>query len=112
MIQKSLTGMAVAVAGVALSIGAGAGVASAAPDLGPAINTTCNYEQLVSALHAQDPNVANAFNQMPILQRGLRDFIAAGPDARTRQAHNVSSAPAFQPYIGTIAAAFNTCNNF
>lgn len=112
MIQLSLTKLAVGLGGLALTLTAGAGVASAAPDLGPAINTTCTYPQLVSALNAQDPQVGTVFSQTPILQKGLRDFIEAGPEARTRQAHNVSAAPAFQPYIGTIAAAFNTCNNF
>jgi hemophore-related protein len=112
MIQLSLTRLAVAVGGLALSLGAGAGIASAAPDLGPAINTTCNYPQLVAALNAQDPQVGQVFSQTPILQKGLRDFIAAGPDKRAIQAQNVASAPMFQPYIGTIAAAFDTCNNF
>ena len=55
MIKVSLTSMAAAVGGLALSLAAGAGVASAAPDLGPAVNTTCSYPQLVSALNAQGP---------------------------------------------------------
>ncbi|MDQ2638877.1 MAG: hemophore-related protein, partial [Actinomycetota bacterium] len=62
MIQLSMTRLAVVVGGVALSLGAGVGVASAAPDLGPAINTTCSYPQLVAALEAQNPQVAAAFN--------------------------------------------------
>ncbi|MGA8125027.1 MAG: hemophore-related protein, partial [Mycobacterium sp.] len=43
MATLSLTRLAVAVCGLALSLTAGAGVASADPDLGPAINTTCSY---------------------------------------------------------------------
>lgn len=112
MIHVSLTRLAAAVAGVALSLGAGAGIASAAPDLGPAINTTCTYPQLVSALNTQDPEVGRAFGEMPTLQRGLREFLAAGPDQRQKVAQDVSNAPAFQPYLGSIEAAFRTCNNF
>ena len=112
MIQPSLTRLAVGLGGLALSLGAGAGIASAAPDLGPAIGTTCSYPQLVSALNAQDPQVGKAFSQMPVLQAGLRDFLGSGPDKRTKLAQDVANAPAFQPYLGSIAQAFNTCNNF
>jgi hemophore-related protein len=112
MIHLSLTRVAVGLGGLALSLTAGAGIASAGPNLDSAINTTCSYPQLVSALNAQDPQVGKAFDQSPILQKGLRDFLAAGPDKRTLQAQNVASAPMFQPYLGSIEGAFNTCNNF
>ncbi|CAJ1501471.1 hemophore-related protein [[Mycobacterium] burgundiense] len=112
MIQLSLTRVAAAVGGLVLSLAAGAGVASAAPDLGPAIDTTCSYPQLVSALNAQDPQVGKAFSQMPMLQNGLRNFIAAGPQKRAEVAQHVAAAPAFQPYLGTIEQAFVTCHNF
>ncbi|KKW65761.1 hemophore-related protein [Mycolicibacterium elephantis] len=112
MIQLSMTRLAVVVGGVALSLGAGAGVASAAPDLGPAINTTCTYGQLVAALEAQNPQVAAAFNKTPIVQRGLNEFLAAGPEQRAKTAQHVASAPQMQPYLPAIEAAFATCNNF
>jgi hypothetical protein len=63
MIKLSLTRLAAAVGGLAVAFAAGAGVASATPDLGPAVNTTCSYPQLVSALNAQGPDVAAGFNQ-------------------------------------------------
>jgi hemophore-related protein len=112
MIQRSLTRLSVAIIGAVLALGAGAGIASAQMDMGPAINTTCNYDQLVAALNAQSPEVANAFSQAPMLQRGLRTFIAGGPDHRAKVAQDVANAPAFQPYLGTIEQAFRTCNNF
>lgn len=88
------------------------GIASAGPNLDSAINTTCTYPQLVSALDAQDPQVRMAFDQSPILQRGLREFIADAPAKRAKTAQDVANAPMFQPYLGTIEQAFNTCNNF
>ena len=63
MIKLSLTRLGAAVGGLALSLAAGAGIASAAPDLGPAINTTCSYPQLVSALNAQGPEAGAQFNK-------------------------------------------------
>ena len=52
MVKLSLIRPAVAVAGLALSVTFGAGVASADPDLGPIINTTCSYPQVIAALNA------------------------------------------------------------
>ncbi|MFL6086831.1 MAG: hemophore-related protein [Mycobacterium sp.] len=112
MIKLSLTGLAVAICGSAMALVAGAGVASATPDLGPAVSTTCSYPQLVSALNAQDPQAGAAFEQSPQLKAGLQVFLASGPVQRQRMATNIATAPAFAPYIGSIEQAFNTCNNF
>ena len=68
MATLSLTRLAVAVGGLALSLTAGAGVASADPDLGPVVNTTCNYSQVTAALNAQDPAAAAQFNDSPMAQ--------------------------------------------
>ena len=112
MIKVSLTRLVVAVGGLALSLAAGAGVASATPDLGPAVNTTCSYPQLVSALNAQGPEVGAGFNQSPILQAGLSQFLVSGSAERQQMAENMANAPAFAPYMGSIEQAFLTCNNF
>ena len=112
MIELSLTRLAAAVGGLALSLAAGAGVASATPDLGPAVNTTCSYPQLVSALNAQGPEVGAAFTQSPVLQAGLRQFLASGPAQRMQMAQNMVNTPGFAPYMGTVEQAFLTCNNF
>jgi hemophore-related protein len=112
MIKLSLTRLAVGVGGFALSLAAAAGVASATPDLGPAVNTTCSYPQLVSALNAQSPETGAAFNQSPVLRAGLQQFIASGPVQRQQIAEQIAAAPWAQPYLGAIQGAFNTCNNF
>jgi hemophore-related protein len=112
MMKLTLTRLAVAVGGLALSLAAGAGVASATPDLGPAVNTTCSYPQLVSALNAQNTEAGAGFGQSPVLQAGLRQFLASGPAQRQRMAEQIAIAPWAQPYLGAIQGAFNTCNNF
>jgi hemophore-related protein len=113
MIKLSLTRMGVAVGGLALSFTAGAaGVASADPDLGPFVNTTCSYPQVVSALNAQDPQAAAAFNSSPTMQSGLRQFLAAPPARRQQMAQQMARVPANQPYIGLLEQVFNTCNNY
>ena len=112
MMKLSLTRLAVAVGGFAVAFAAGAGVASATPDLGPAVDTTCSYPQLVSALNAQGPEASAVFSQTPVLQVGLQQFLASGPEKRRQMAQEMVNAPAFGPYLGPVQVAFNTCNNF
>lgn len=110
MFKPMLTGLGVAIGGLALSFGAA--VASAAPDLGPAVNTTCSYPQLVSALKAQGPQASAVFDGSPVLQAGLAQFLASGPEQRQKIASEFASAPQVAPYLPTISAAFSTCNSF
>jgi len=112
MIKTSLTTLAVAGGVLALSSAAGAGVASAAPDLSAAVNTTCSYPQLVSALDAQDPQAAATFDSSPVLRNGLTEFLSAAPDRRREIAEYVAASALFKPYLGSIEVAFNTCNSF
>ncbi|OBF89135.1 hypothetical protein A5790_20975 [Mycobacterium sp. 852002-51152_SCH6134967] len=112
MIKLTMTRVAVGIAGLALSATAGAGVASATPDLGPAVNTTCTYPQLMAALNAADPVAASVFNSNDAMKAGLQQFLAAPPDTRQRMAQQIAASPENQPYIGLYQTVFNTCNNF
>ncbi len=112
MAKLLLTRLGVAVGGLTLSLIAGAGVASADPDLGSAVNTTCTYEQFAAALNAQDPTIGQYFNSSPQIQAGLRQFLAGSPSQRKQWAQQIASNPANQPYLGIIQQAFNTCNNY
>ena len=116
MVRLSLTRLAAMAVGLALSLTASAGVASADPDLGPAINTTCNYSQVVSALNAQDPVSAAYFNASPVAQTYLRGFLASSPDQRQRAFQQVQSIPEAQPYVqqyvGLVLRVANTCNGY
>jgi hemophore-related protein len=112
MMKLSLTRMGVAVAGLALSLTVGAGVASADPDLGPIINTTCSYPQVMAALNAQDPAAAAQFNSSSFAQSALQQFLAAPPSQRMQMAQRMESSPRAQQYFGLIQQVAATCNNF
>ena len=112
MTKLSFTRLAVAVGGLTLSSTAGAGVATADPDQGPAVNTTCNYDQLVAALNAQDPMMAAVFNSSPQMHSGSREFLAGSPSQRRQIAQQIVSGPHAQPYIGALQRTFDTCNNY
>jgi hemophore-related protein len=112
MIDVSLTKVAVAVGSLAFASAIGTGIASASPDLGSMVNTTCSYPQVMSALNAQDSGVGSQFGASPMTQNALRQFLAASPDDRQQMAQMMASTPANQPYLGLIQEVFNTCNNY
>jgi hemophore-related protein len=110
-----ITGL-LAVDAAALLLTAGAGVASADPDLGPVINTTCSYSQVVSALNAQSPPAAAALSASPTAQAVLRGFLDSTPDQRQQIVQELESKPQAQPYfeqyVGVVLQVANTCHNF
>ena len=112
MIKMCLTRMGVAVGGLALSLTVGAGVASADPDLGPIVNTTCNYSQVMAALNAQDPATAAQFNASPVAQSYVRQFLASPPSQRQAMAQQIAGSPGAQQNSGLIQQVFNTCNKY
>ena len=112
MAPLSLTRCAVAAGSLALSLSAGVGIASASPDLGPIVNTTCNYGQVMAALNAQDPAAAADFNASPVAQSFLRSFLSSPPDKRQRLAAQVQAMPEAQQYIGTITQVAGTCSGY
>lgn len=112
MLTLWLTRVAAGVGGLALSLTAGAGIASADPDLGPIVNTTCNYGQVMGALNAASPEAAAQLNASPAAQAWLRSFLAATPAKRWQMARQVQSLPSLQQSMGTITQVANTCNNY
>ncbi|MBW0018718.1 MAG: hemophore-related protein [Mycobacterium sp.] len=113
MSRLSLTKLAAAVGGVGVALGltAGAGIASADP-LDPAINTTCNYGQVMAALNATDPGAAAQFNQSPIAQSYLQRFLASGPAQRRQMANQIAAMPGASQYVNDLSAVAATCNNY
>lgn len=112
MVTQLSTRLAAAVGSLGLSLVAGTGIASATPDLGPVVNTTCNYSQVVSALNAQSPAAAQKFNSSPVAQGWLRSFLASPPPQREQMAQQVQSMPMAQQYVGLVEQVANTCNNY
>jgi hemophore-related protein len=112
VIELLSTRVAVAVGILALSLTAGAGIASADPDLGPIVNTTCSYPQVMAALNAQDPAAAAQFSASPTSQSYLRQFLAAPPDQRQQMAGMIAGAGPNQQYLGLLQQVFNTCNSY
>lgn len=111
MVNLSSTKLVAAIGGLAFAWATGIGVASAEPDLGPLINTTCSYPQALAALNAQSPDAAQAFSASPVAQVWLRSFLASSPDQRQRMLGLLQGGRA-QQYLGAALQAANTCNNY
>jgi hemophore-related protein len=111
MMKPSSTKLVVALGGLALSLTTGAGIASADPDLGPILNTTCSYPQVAAALNAQSPDIAAQLAADPQAQGMLNTFLASPFFVRQQLAQGVQSAVAPQ-YVGAIVQTANTCNNY
>ena len=112
MVTRSFTRLAVAVGGLALSLIAGAGIASADPAMDAAINTTCSYPQVVAALTAQSPDAAAKFNTSPMAQGWLRSFLSSPPPQRAQMAQQAQGYPGAGKYIGLIGQIATSCNSY
>ena len=112
MVKLSWTRLAAAAGGLALSLTAGAGIASADPDLGPLVNSTCTYDQAVSALNSQYPAAAADFNSSPIAQGFLHQFVDASTDQRLQMAQQIVGMPDAQPYLVTMQQVAKVCNKY
>jgi hemophore-related protein len=112
MIEILWTRVVVVVGGLAVALTAGAPIASAEPDLGPFVNTTCSYPQVLSALNAADPAAASQFNASAQSQNMLQQFLASPPATRQMMAGMIASTPGNQQSFGLLQTVFTTCNNF
>ncbi|MUL83401.1 MULTISPECIES: hemophore-related protein [unclassified Mycolicibacterium] len=115
MIKSSRKYIAAALGGLALSVpltALSAGVASAQPDFSAVVNTTCSYEQVMAALNAQRPDLAQEFNASPFAQGALRNFLASGPVERQQTVAQLQGSPMAQQYFGPINLIAGSCNRY
>src|ERR1700751_915689 len=108
MMTLSLGKLAAAFGGVAVAWSAATGGASA----DPIVDTTCNYGQVMAALNATDPATAAQFNQSPMAQSYLRNFLAAPPPKRAQMAAQIRAMPQAAQFLGTMEQVAGVCNNY
>lgn len=95
-----------------MSLTVGLGIAAAEPDLGPAVNTTCNYSQVVAAMNAQSPAAAAQFNDAPVAQSFLQQFLASPPPQRQQMLQQAQGVPEAAQFVGLVGPIANTCHNY
>jgi hemophore-related protein len=111
MVRLSLTKLTVAVGGAAIALTAGSGIASADP-LDPVINTTCNYGQVMAALHDYNAGHWAQFNASPLAQSYLRNFLASPPGKRAQMAAQIQAMPQAAAYLDDVVHVAGTCNGY
>lgn len=112
MMKRSWAKLAVTVGGLALASTAGAGVASAEPDIGPMVNTTCNYDQAMRAVHAENPMAAQYLDQSPPNQQFLQQFMAAPRDKRVEMLKAIQHNPGIDQAYPIFKQMMTDCVNY
>jgi hemophore-related protein len=110
--MSSMTKSVVSSCAVTLSLVAGAGIASAAPDISRIVNTTCSYTQVINALNAQSPEVGAQFTANPAATGWLQALIASGPGQRQLMVQQAQGLPVVDEYAGLINSVTASCNNY
>ncbi|WP_198957252.1 hemophore-related protein [Mycobacterium lehmannii] len=94
------------------SLVAGGGTASAQPDYGPLINTTCTYDQALAAVHAENPIAAQYLDSSPPNLEFLRMFLAASPEGRANLIRQVENNPGAAEAFPVIQQMFASCHKY
>lgn len=85
--------LAIAVGGLALSLSAGTGLASADPDLSPMVDSTCNYDQAITALRTENPMAVQYMDKYPANYEFVRVFLGSPRDQRVNLLNQIKNNP-------------------
>ena len=110
--MPSMTKLVVSSCAVTLSLFAGTGIASAAPDISRIVNSTCSYDQVIRALNAQDSELGAQFTANAAATGWLQALVASGPAQRQVMVQQAQSMPGVEEYAGLINSVAASCNNY
>lgn len=86
-------------------------MASADP-MDDAVNTTCNYGQVMAALNATDPAAAAQLNANPLARAKVNEFLNSGPAGRRAILTQLSAYPGAQQYVNDLQIVAGSCNGY
>ena len=95
-----------------LALGFAVPTASAQPNVGDIVNSTCTYPQVMAALSDLNPGVASELNANPMTVAWLQGLVAAPPNQRAQMVQQVQGIPRLQPYIPVIFQVAGSCNRY
>lgn len=104
--------MRAAVSGGCAALALIAGLPAAAADPGAAVDTTCSYSQVVSAMTDQSPDLAEQFNATPAAQAWLQNFLAAAPPQRQQLVEQAQNAPTAPEHVALSTPLANDCDYY
>ncbi|NDJ90826.1 hemophore-related protein [Mycolicibacter kumamotonensis] len=94
------------------TLGLTAGLVVASADPQEAVNTTCSYSQVVSAMTDQSPGIAEQFYATPAAQSWLQNFLAAPPPQRQQLVEQAESTPEAPEYVALWGPLANGCDYY
>jgi hemophore-related protein len=112
MMKLSTTTLAVAIGGLALSFTAGAGQAAAQPDYGPMVNSTCTYEQAMTAVHTENPVAAQYLDQSPPNQQFLQVFLGSSRDQRVNLLNQIKNNQGADQALPVFQQMLTSCTKY
>jgi hemophore-related protein len=112
MMKLSTTTLAVAIGGLALSLTAGAGQAAAQPDYGPMVNSTCTYEQAMTAVHTENPLAAQYLDQSPPNQQFLQVFLGSSRDQRVNLLNQIKNNQGADQALPVFQQMLTSCTKY
>lgn len=107
-----MTRLAVAVGAPVMVLTAGAGLASAEPDIGPMVNTTCTYGQAMKAVHAENPMAAAYLDASPPNLQFLQLFMSSTPDQRVNLLNGIKNNPGADEALPVFTQMMTNCVNY
>ena len=112
MIKTMSTKLALAVGGAALSLTAGAGLATADPVYGAMTETTCTYEQAMAAVHAENPMAASYLDQSPPNLQFLRIYMGSSPAERVNLLNQIKNNPGVDQALPVFRQMMTSCSKY
>lgn len=108
MMAKLVAGAGMASAALMFSCG----IAAAAPNVEAIVNSTCTYPQVMSALNAQAPDVANQFETNSMASGWLQQLMSSPPDGRRAMVAQLQGWPQLDEYTNVINNVAGSCQNY
>ncbi len=112
MMKKSLTRLTVAVGGLAVSLTAGAGLASAQPNIDAMVNSPCTYDQAIAAVNAENPTAASYLMQSPPNLKFVQVFLSSSKDERISLLNQIKNNPGIDQAIPVFNQMMTSCVNY
>ena len=112
MMRVSLTRLTAAVGGLALSLTAAAGVASAQPNIDAMVNSPCTYDQAIAAVNAENPTAARYLNQSPPNLEFVRVFLSSSTDQRVSLLNQIKNNPGIDQALPVFQQMMTSCVNY
>ncbi len=112
MIKLLSTKLAVVAGGISLALSAGAGLASAVPDYGPMLDSTCSYDQAITALRTENPMAVQYMDKYPANYQFIQVFLGSSRDQRVNLLDQIKNNPGAAQALPVFQQMLTSCTKY